>query len=388
MREQHRVITFDQIAADLHLLRAEVGQPSYSDLVRRVASVREARGVPAEQARPARSTLYDAFREGRRRIDHQLVADLVRAMDQDEETARAWMDRCRRAAPAEQARADAPGAEAKPTQIGDESVPSDEQFGLLAEPAETDETDATGPAAPGAALPEPEIPHGAWPEVAPVPEPPTEGWHGAGRRRVFGVLALALAANLLGRALVNELQLSLYLDMVGTAIAAVVLGPWWAVGVGVTTNVAGMGLSGADSLPFALVQIVGALGWGYGVHRFGMGRTMSRFLGLNVLVALACTATAAPILLVYGGDVDHGSEDIVAGFLAHGQNLATAILSANMITSTADKLISGFIAIAALDALRRHFPAQHKRVAPATDLLHPRGWFVDARRRVGEVRLR
>ena len=40
--------------------------------------------------------------------------------------------------------------------------------------------------------------------------------------------------------------------------------------------------------------LVGALVWGYGVHRFGFGRTPLRFLLLNIAAAVACTLTSAP----------------------------------------------------------------------------------------------
>lgn len=348
VRDDHRVVTFDQIATDLQELRAAAGNPSYSDLVHRVEAVRVARGVPAERARPARSTLYDAFRTGRRRIDERLVADLVLALGAEAAEAADWVARCRRAVPA-----DTLAAPAEVERV--ETITAVEPL----DPAERVETvEQVGASAPRLVA-------------------------GARRRRTVALVLLgSIAINLIGRKLSDGFELSLYLDMVGTAITAVALGPWWGVGVGVTTNVLGVGFSGWHSLPFILVQVGGALVWGYGVHRFGMGRSMSRFLGLNVLVAIVCTAIAAPILLLlYGGGVGHGSEDIVAGFMAHGQNLVTAVFSANAVTSVSDKMISGFITLAALDALRRHLPLAQQRVAPASDLMQPRVWFLDQRLR-------
>lgn len=92
----------------------------------------------------------------------------------------------------------------------------------------------------------------------------------------------SLGLTMLGREAVNFLELPIYLDMVGTAVAAVVLGPWRGAAVGLSTNLLGSLTAGAVSLPFAIVNVVGALIWGYGVHRWGMGRTLSAALDLNV----------------------------------------------------------------------------------------------------------
>ena len=45
-------------------------------------------------------------------------------------------------------------------------------------------------------------------------------------REIFGVLTAALLANLLGGLAVIKLNTLFFLDMMGTAIAAIALGPW------------------------------------------------------------------------------------------------------------------------------------------------------------------
>lgn len=91
--------------------------------------------------------------------------------------------------------------------------------------------------------------------------------------------------------------------------------------------------------------------WGYGVHRYGMGRTIRRFLTLCVLVALACAAVAAPILvLVFDGTTGHGTDLTIQAFQASLDQLAASVLSATLLFSLADKLLSGFLALAVLEA--------------------------------------
>lgn len=294
------VRTLDDLARDLRTLREEAGSPSYADIALGVARVRQARGIPEAEARPGRTTVYDVFRDGRRRIDVDLVVDIVRALGADDDQAARWAASCRAARAQDPAPEPAPGPEPEPAPQGPE---------------------------------------------APVRAPVV--------RRIGWVVAGCVVLNLLGRGLVELLGIPLHLDMVGTAIAAVVLGPWWGALVGVTTNVAGVPISGPESLPFALVNVAGALCWGYGVRRFGMGRTIGRFLLLSVVVALVCTAVAVPILqLLYGGSTGHGANAVTLSFAEVSRGFVVAVLSANLVTSLADKLISGFVALAALDAVR------------------------------------
>jgi energy-coupling factor transport system substrate-specific component len=146
--------------------------------------------------------------------------------------------------------------------------------------------------------------------------------------------------------------------MIGTAISAIVLGPWWGALVGVLTNTGSALISGPVSLPFAIVNVVGALLWGYGVRSWGLGKTIPRFFILNVIVAVACTIVAAPIIvLVFGGATGNGADARTGTFLAVGQNLVGSVFSSNILTSLADKIIGGFVALAIIEALPKSLTA-------------------------------
>src|SRR6202012_3268084 len=80
------------------------------------------------------------------------------------------------------------------------------------------------------------------------PEPaPTHPWREGLSLRpgaTVGLLVGCLLLNLAGRVFVLGTHVPLYLDMVGTAIAALCVGPWAAVLVGVSTSVAGAAIDG------------------------------------------------------------------------------------------------------------------------------------------------
>lgn len=85
--------TWDDVAAWLRERRAAQGLPSYRTLLRRVRELRVARGQSPQEV-PGRATIYDCFRDGRRRMDLELLADLGRALGLDEEEVREWEASC------------------------------------------------------------------------------------------------------------------------------------------------------------------------------------------------------------------------------------------------------------------------------------------------------
>jgi energy-coupling factor transport system substrate-specific component len=169
---------------------------------------------------------------------------------------------------------------------------------------------------------------------------------------VVALVPVAAALNIVGGTINTALRLPTFLDMIGTAVVAILLGPWWGALVGVIGNVGGAFFTGPVGIPFALVNVAGALVWGYGVRSLGMAASATRFFLLNIVVALVTSAIAAPIVVfAFGGATGHTSDALTAAFATAGQNLLAATLASSVIVSLADKIISGFLALAIIDAL-------------------------------------
>jgi len=300
------------LAEELQAVRRRAGDPSYAEIARRVSQQRVGRGASPHAARVARTTVYDCFRTGRARVNLGFAREIALVLGADDAQVDGWIA-------ASRARSAAPFSKPVP-----EPTPE----------------------------PEPAPEPAAEPEPAPAHVPPSAPAVSTSRTtQVLLLLALGLGANLLGRLLVDVLGLPIFLDMLGTAVVAIALGPWRGALVGGTTNIVGVLASGLVSLPFALVNICGALVWGYGVRRLGLGRTLPRFLLLNALVATACTLVAVPILLSIGGSTGHGSQGVLDTVLALTRSLPTAVGLSNIMVSLADKLICGFVALVVISAL-------------------------------------
>ncbi len=169
---------------------------------------------------------------------------------------------------------------------------------------------------------------------------------------VVALVPAAAALNIVGSTINTALNLPTFLDMIGTCVAAIVLGPWWGALVGVISNVGGAFFTGPIGIPFAVVNVAGALVWGYGVRSWGFGRNQVTYFLLNILVALVVTATASPIVIfVFGGATGHSSDALTAAFAQAGQSLIASVLASNIIVSLADKIIAGYVGLAIIFAL-------------------------------------
>jgi energy-coupling factor transport system substrate-specific component len=307
----------DSTVRRLQELRQAAGEPSYASIARAVAALRIQRGVKEEAALPPRTTVYDAFRLGRRRLDYDLVADLTSVLNA--------------------------AAAARPS---------------LATPAAPVADEAAGDA-------EVDVPpDGSSPSRTPEPHDPVVETVTAARD--FGgptvsfrvkLAVIALIVNFAGMFLMRWLQLPIYLDMIGTALAAVVLGPWWGVGVSFAAAALHDGILGSWwMVAFSPVSAAGALMWGYGARRWGAARSIARFLRLTLWVSVVCTFLSLPPLIGTLGRWPSHPEAVLTQVMIEYLPYWAAVLVANGFFVLLDKIVTAFIALALLDAWRARWP--------------------------------
>ncbi len=258
---------------------------------------------------PPRTTVYDAFRLGRRRLDRDLVADIVEVLGGDPVPAVAPITPTTPLAAV--ASLPEPSTEVTPTQDA------------------ADETPDAEPVAARAA-----------------------GFHRPRPATVAKLLVLALVLNVVGQSLMTDLDLPIWQDMTGTAVAAIALGPWWGAGVAVASMAVDVALFGDTGFAYLPVAVAGALLWGYGVRWWALARSTVRFLGLSLAVAVTCTAISVPITyLKYDGFTLHDSARLTQSLAESLPWLVAAVFVSNLVVSVVDKLVSGFIALALLETL-------------------------------------
>lgn len=379
---------FDGVVEDLQRLRQQAGNVSYADIAFRVSHLREERGVSAAAARVARSTVFDAFKSGRRRMNADLIADIALALGEEAEAAEGWRARCEEiefnertmeptagrgqvrpivspptpfTLPAAQHPTDQASSQEFPTVTPQVSVHGDLQ--VAASQDENAAPEAKAAEAPRAPL-APQIPQ--VPRTPRTPETVTPAAAHPELLKTSLIIMLLIACvgiNIFGNTVINKYGLLVFLDMVGTAIAAITLGPWYGVTVAVATNLLTTISGDSVSIWFGLVNVTGALVWGYGYHRLKMSRKPIGFFLLNISAAVACTLVAVPItVLVFDGFAVHASNTLSQTLIAIGQGVWSAAFLGNILASIIDKLISGYLALLA----KRLLAPLHLGPKPAT----------------------
>lgn len=285
--------TLDDFIGDLRGLRELTGL-SYRSIAVAISQQREAAGASLGAAQIAHTTVSDAFRLGRQRVNPVLVGEIVQALGLDPDEAQQWRERC------VAAMAGRPEREPrKPEPSGVE--------------------DFTPPADPSLNRPTP-----------------------------LAALAIVVAGVLLnstGKFLNPLFGDIFFFDMIGTAVVAVLLGPWWSALVGAVFSLVELLKGNVGDALFATTMITSGLLWGYGARRWGLADTLPRFLGLSVLIALMTSALAVPITVLYfGGEPGRGFDGVFQSISTMGINLWVMVGLANLTVSVMDKVLTGTVA--------------------------------------------
>jgi energy-coupling factor transport system substrate-specific component len=323
----------DAVAAALQEMRAAAGNLSFQTIATRITQAHLAVGTPQYAASVSRHTVYDCFRLGRTRMNPELVRDIALALTDDAAAADQWQAHCRAAQ----------RSQTKTIQI---------EAGQVT-PAQNVATQITAPANAG--------PVAASSYIAKI------------RFRAI-LLLVGVLLNLVPYIMTQVLfdgYVPLFFDMFGTALVSIVLGPWWGVLAAVLSSVAAtqIGVVGT-TLHFAPVAIVGALVWGYGVHRWRLASNLPRFIALNTVVGIACTMTAFIVIQAFFSGQAMQSVIQQMSNAAIGLRIppALAVLGTNLLVSVIDKTLAGLFALlAAGGILANRAPAD---VVALTDPLH------------------
>lgn len=157
------------------------------------------------------------------------------------------------------------------------------------------------------------------------------------------LIPIGVAINFVGAQIVNILKLPVYLDTIGTALTAMIAGPWVGMITGACTNLV-KAIINPVSLAFTPVQM--AVGLVVGVLSiYGMFTKFWKVIVSAVIVAVCTSIVASPIqVMVFGGATGNSSDALVATFLASGQQIWTAVFSTKIINEGIDKALCLLVA--------------------------------------------
>ena len=149
----------------------------------------------------------------------------------------------------------------------------------------------------------------------------------------------------------NQLGLPVYLDTLGTVLAAALAGPAAGVLTGVLSQMVRSLLESFIWLPFALVQIMIALLAGLAAARAGF-RSTATAIAWGALAGLIGGATSAVIsYLVFKGVTATGVTAVTTVLAGAGLSRAQAVTAASIGTDLLDKVLVFLLVGAALRSL-------------------------------------
>lgn len=289
----NRVESLDSVISELRTLRESKGA-SYRAIAAKIFAHREAAGAIPAAAKIAHTTVSDAFRLGRSRVNPLLVEEIALALGEDPEDASLWSARC---VAAMAAQADRNGAE--------QASEAQERVPALPDLSGDEDTGT----------------------------PPLT---------IVVIVLGGVLLNAVGKFFNPLLGDILFLDMIGTAVVALLVGPWWAALSGLLFMLIELLKGNVGDALFATTMVTSGLIWGFGVKRWGMGDTLPRFLGLSVLVAVTTSLIAVPItVLYYGGEAGRGVDGLVTTATAMGVSLWAVVGGSNLVVSLVDKVLTG-----------------------------------------------
>jgi energy-coupling factor transport system substrate-specific component len=159
------------------------------------------------------------------------------------------------------------------------------------------------------------------------------------------MIPLGVAVNLIGGQVAGQLRIPLFMDSIGTAIVASIMGPYVGAVSGVLFNIISSIIGGnLLASAFGLVNMATAFIVGF-MARAGKFKTFKDALITTVLVGVTNAMMGAPIAVVVYGGIQGGGVDLVtAGFLALGNNILSAAFLARVPVNLVDKGIAVFAA--------------------------------------------
>lgn len=178
------------------------------------------------------------------------------------------------------------------------------------------------------------------------------------KNKTLVLIVICIAVNIALGQVVSMLKLPIFLDSIGTLLAALLMGPWAGMATGLFTNLIWGIFSGPIAAAFAPVSMAIGLSAGL-LARYGMFRSLPKAFVSGIVVTVCVTLVATPIrTYLFGGVTGSGTDFIVAYLSAVGTKLVESVAWAVAGTNLIDKVASCIIAWGLVNSLPERIKSQ------------------------------
>ena len=181
------------------------------------------------------------------------------------------------------------------------------------------------------------------------------------KNKTLVLIVICIAINIALGQVVSMLKLPIFLDSIGTLLAALLMGPWVGMLTGMCTNLIWGIFSGPIAAAFTPVAMVIGLSAGL-LARNGMFRSLPRTVIAGIVVTVCVTLVATPIrTYLFGGVTGSGADLLVAYLSAVGtkllQSVAWTVIGTNLIDKVVSCLIAWVLVLRLPERIKSQFPA-------------------------------
>ena len=153
----------------------------------------------------------------------------------------------------------------------------------------------------------------------------------------------------------------IYLDLSGTLLTALILGPWWAATTGLLSNLVTGLIAGPVSIPFGIVNMAFGLVVGFLADK-GWTKTWIKTIVTFIIACFVTSGTASLIVVFLFGGATGAPQDIIVFALLSttGWDILTSVFVADIVGKPIDMFFEFAIAFAVLRAL----PGEYRLKTP------------------------
>jgi energy-coupling factor transport system substrate-specific component len=175
------------------------------------------------------------------------------------------------------------------------------------------------------------------------------------------LIPVAIVLNIVVGQIASALSLPIFLDSIGTMLAALLAGPWVGGLVGLLTNLVWGLISSPTAAAFAPVAMTIGIVTGL-LARVGLFRRWWQAILSGAIIAIALSFVAVPIrIYLFGGVTGSGADFVTAYLLAVGQSLFGSVIITVITSNLLDKIVTALLAWAIVRALSKRFVARFPR---------------------------
>lgn len=171
------------------------------------------------------------------------------------------------------------------------------------------------------------------------------------------MIPVAVGINFVGKEVANLLNLPMWLDSIGTILAAVVAGPWIGAISGAVNNVFfGLTMDGGISIIYGLTSIAIAIVAGMLAYT-GWFRSFPKAIVAGLLIALTSAVVSTPLNVgLYGGQTGKAWGDaIFAGMMASHLGIWLSAFVDEFVMDLIDKVVVSIIVFLVVLGLPKRF---------------------------------